>query len=78
MAQLRQEGMIQALTGPIERNDVETVAKHLEVLQGERRELYCLLAKRLIKVAHLKNPHRDYNGIKNIGGMGNETNCAYI
>jgi predicted short-subunit dehydrogenase-like oxidoreductase (DUF2520 family) len=53
-------GPVAALTGPVERGDAGTVAGHLAVLSGEDRELYRLLAKKLLKVAALKRPERDY------------------
>ncbi|MCD8045847.1 MAG: DUF2520 domain-containing protein [Clostridiales bacterium] len=53
-------GCAQALTGPIERNDVETVAAHLEGLSGEAEEVYRILSKQVIGVAREKHPDRDY------------------
>jgi predicted short-subunit dehydrogenase-like oxidoreductase (DUF2520 family) len=53
-------GPVAALTGPVERGDEATVANHLQVLSGEDKELYRLLAKKLIKVASLKRPTQDY------------------
>jgi predicted short-subunit dehydrogenase-like oxidoreductase (DUF2520 family) len=41
----------EALTGPVERCDTETVKKHLDSLTGENRELYRLLSKKLVGVA---------------------------
>jgi predicted short-subunit dehydrogenase-like oxidoreductase (DUF2520 family) len=41
----------EALTGPVERCDTETVRKHLDSLMGENRELYRLLSKKLVEVA---------------------------
>lgn len=49
-----------ALTGPAERADVRTVDKHLHVLSGEDREIYRLLTKKIVEVAKIKNPERDY------------------
>lgn len=50
----------EALTGPIERNDLETVRKHLSVLSGRERELYVNLGWILTDLAKKKNPERDY------------------
>ena len=58
------KGAIDALTGPVERADFQTVEKHLAVLSGERREIYRLLSKHLISVAEQKNPDRDYGKVK--------------
>lgn len=53
-------GCVNALTGPVERNDLQTVKKHVESLEGEDRQIYILLAKRLVKLAKAKNEDRDY------------------
>lgn len=53
----------QALTGPIERNDVETVRKHLAVLTEEEREVYTSLAQKLVGTARRKNPDKEYGEI---------------
>lgn len=57
-------GTVAALTGPIERADLETVKKHLEVLKGEERKMYCLLSHYVLTVAEMKNPDRDYKQMK--------------
>ena len=64
-------GVVQALTGPIERNDVDTVRKHLAVLNPKDRELYENLAERLIGISKRKNPKRNYEAMENVIG-GNE------
>lgn len=55
-----EKGPVQALTGPVERGDLHTVEKHLSVLDGENREVYRLLGRRLLDLAEQKNPDRDY------------------
>ena len=55
-----ENGCINALTGPVERNDLQTVKKHVESLEGGDRQIYILLAKRLVKLAKEKNEDRDY------------------
>jgi len=60
------KGVTRALTGPVERADLETVEKHLQVLAGEEREIYRLLSQQLVKIAERKNPDRDYGGLKDI------------
>lgn len=64
-------GVIQALTGPVERNDIDTVKKHLAVLNEQDRELYQNLGKRLIQISKIKNPERNYEAMEEIIG-GNE------
>ena len=60
---IAEDGLQQALTGPVERGDLETVRKHLGCLSAEQGKLYCLLAKELTKVARDKHPARDYAAI---------------
>lgn len=55
-----ENGCVKALTGPVERNDLQTVKKHVNSLKGEDRQIYILLAKRLVKLAKVKNEDRDY------------------
>lgn len=55
-----ENGCVNALTGPVERNDLQTVKKHVESLKGEDRQIYILLAKRLVNLAKTKNEDRDY------------------
>lgn len=55
-----ENGCVKALTGPVERNDLQTVKKHVESLKGEDRQIYILLAKHLVKLAKVKNKDRDY------------------
>lgn len=55
-----ENGCVNALTGPVERNDLQTIKKHVESLNGEDRQIYILLAKRLVKLAKVKNGNRDY------------------
>ena len=63
-------GIKDSLTGPIERNDVSTVLKHLEALdnintkdhrQDKYKELYKILSLKLVEIAKEKHPDRDYD-----------------
>lgn len=56
----------QALTGPIERNDAQTVRKHLAVLTEEERDVYINLAQKLVETARKKNPETEYGEILKI------------
>ena len=58
------KGVTQALTGPVERADGDTVNKHLDALDNEEKEIYRLLSKVLIDIAKQKNPDRDYNELE--------------
>lgn len=71
---LADAGPINALTGPVERADVSTVAHHLGVLPEREKEIYCNLANVLIEIAKCKNPQRDYGELTRLvqskGGPG--------
>lgn len=67
MKHLLEDGPVQALTGPVERGDSETVRKHLSVLgDGPEAALYRAASEALISIAERKNPDRDYAGLRRI------------
>lgn len=53
-----------ALTGPVERNDVATVQKHIAALSNEETDIYKLLSQRLIDIAKRKHPQRAYTDME--------------
>ncbi len=55
----------EALTGPVERCDTETVRKHLDVLADEYRDIYRQLSLKLVKIAASKGKS-DYEDMKRI------------
>lgn len=55
-----------ALTGPIERNDVETILTHLEHLTEEEKEIYLSLSLQVLKVAKAKHPERNYDELEGV------------
>ena len=70
MRHIAEDGVINSLTGPVERGDAETVRKHLECLEsGDDRELYTLLSRLLIPVAQARNPERSYRSVKEVTGF---------
>lgn len=52
---LAEYGCGEALTGPVERCDIETIAKHISVLAGDTLEIYKLLSRQLVDVAREKH-----------------------
>lgn len=60
------KGTIKALTGPMERGDLGTITKHLDILEGYDKILYCLLSLKLLSMAEVKNPHQDYDVLKQL------------
>lgn len=59
-----------ALTGPVERNDLGTVEKHLKALSDDKYEnvekIYRLLSLELVGIAKEKNCDRDYSKMQNL------------
>ena len=60
------KGPAAALTGPVERGDEKTIAKHLSCLNGRQREVYRVLSSRLIPIAESKHPDRLYQNIREV------------
>ena len=56
---IAKKGFPGSLTGPAERNDTDTIMKHLDVLEEEERTIYSLLTKRLAEISKVKHPDRD-------------------
>ena len=54
------------LTGPIERNDITTVLKHLKTLSGNSKEIYKAVSRQVLDVAKNKNKDRDYSEMEDI------------
>lgn len=61
-------GCKEALTGPIERGDSETVKKHLKALENKRlwNQAYRSNGKLVLEVAKKKNPQQDYNHMQQL------------
>lgn len=60
------DGCEKALTGPIERNDIGTVKKHLAVLQGDSGAIYKAVSRQVLEIAKTKNKDRDYSKMEDI------------
>ncbi len=53
---------LSALTGPVERNDTETVKRHLKCMTDPAgREIYIALSKKLVDMAMKRHPDGDYS-----------------
>ena len=59
-------GCEKALTGPIERNDISTVKKHLAVLETDDRDIYQAVSRQVLKIAKMKNEDRDYSKMEDV------------
>ncbi|MBE6034784.1 MAG: DUF2520 domain-containing protein [Clostridiales bacterium] len=66
MNRVLQAGSEASLTGPVERNDVQTVKKHKKALNEEERELYEVLSRHLVSIAKRKNKDKDYSEMEEI------------
>lgn len=56
----------EALTGPVERGDTDTVRGHMAVLTPQEQSVYAALSERLVDIAGRKNPERDYRELMDI------------
>lgn len=68
MTAVMEKGTILSLTGPVERNDMETVQKHIDALADDKTILnvYKSLGRVLAGIAEEKNPERDYTNMKQL------------
>lgn len=60
---IERNGFINSLTGPAERNDIDTVLKHLETMPNHYKHIYRDLSKKLIELSAKKHPNRDFSGL---------------
>ena len=65
---IKDNGVVKSLTGPVERGDSDTIIGHCKVLNDDDKKLYKLLSKNILQIAEVKNPGRDYNDLKLILG----------
>ncbi len=63
---IAKDGAVNALTGPVERGDADTVERHLAALQDDDREIYRLLSLRLVRIARQKHPDKDFTNLLNV------------
>ena len=60
-------GPAEALTGPVERNDVMTVRRHLECIEaGADREMYRAVSRKLVELTQKKHPDSDYTEMRRL------------
>ncbi|MBP5578605.1 MAG: DUF2520 domain-containing protein [Ruminococcus sp.] len=60
-------GPQEALTGPVERNDIETVARHIQCMDNDTdREMYRAVSRKLVEIAQYKHPENDYSEMKKL------------
>lgn len=66
LSNIAETGTVNALTGPIERNDTQTVQKHLQCLESKQEVLYRELSLVLADMARAKHPDRNYDEIEGL------------
>lgn len=66
LSNITEVGTVKALTGPIERNDLQTVQAHLECLENGQRALYQNLSQVLVEIARQKHPDRNYDEMEGL------------
>ncbi len=59
------DGTVGALTGPIERNDVSTVKKHLLTLEDNNKEIYKAVSREIVEIAKIKS-NNDYSEMEEL------------
>lgn len=66
---IKERGIVNSLTGPIERGDISTLKSHCNALKSDDEILYKLLSKNILEIAKVKNKNRDYKNIEEyLGG----------
>ncbi len=68
LSNIKEKGVVDSLTGPIERGDLTTVISHCEALNSSDRELYKKLSKNILEIAKIKNSNRDYEKLERFLG----------
>ncbi|AYE35844.1 hypothetical protein CP523_07820 [Clostridium septicum] len=66
---IREKGIKNSLTGPIERGDLSTIKSHCKSLSSEDEIMYKILSKNILEIAKVKNKNRDYKELEEyLGG----------
>lgn len=67
IASMLEKGCVNALTGPVERGDIQTVRKHLQALEGSKAgKIYQSLGSTMVELAKRRNPDRDYTPVRTL------------
>ncbi|MGG5461542.1 Rossmann-like and DUF2520 domain-containing protein [Clostridium sp. B9] len=61
---IKENSIVESLTGPLERGDLDTIIKHCEVLNRNDQKLYKVLSKEVLGIAKRKNKNRNYENIE--------------
>ncbi|WP_291637121.1 Rossmann-like and DUF2520 domain-containing protein [Clostridium sp.] len=66
---IKESGIISALTGPIERNDLDTIRHHMCAIPTGDAQLYKNLSLKLLPLSEKKHKDKDYTKLKEYLGM---------
>ena len=67
IASMLEKGCVNALTGPVERGDAQTVRKHLQALESSKAgKIYQSLGSTMVELAKRRNPDRDYTPVRTL------------
>lgn len=69
---INNKGLINSLTGPVERGDFNTINRHLLNIKEEDKDIYISLSNKILSLALEKNKDRDYEKIRDILGGRDE------
>ncbi|MFY9275518.1 MAG: Rossmann-like and DUF2520 domain-containing protein [Clostridium sp.] len=61
---IKENGIMKSLTGPVERGDLETITSHCKVLNQQDKKMYKLLSENILSIAEMKNKQRNYEKIR--------------
>ena len=61
---IKENGIMESLTGPVERGDLETITSHCKVLNQRDKKMYKLLSENILSIAEMKNKQRNYEKIR--------------
>jgi predicted short-subunit dehydrogenase-like oxidoreductase (DUF2520 family) len=61
---VKNNGFINALTGPVERNDLGTIKMHVDVIPKEDVKLYINLSLKLLSLSEKKHKNNEYKKLK--------------
>lgn len=66
ISNINKQGIVNSLTGCVERNDIETLVRHLAELEksDREREIYRLISKSLTEIAEQKHPETSFKQMK--------------
>ncbi len=66
ISNINKQGIVNSLTGCVERNDIETLVRHLAELEksDREREIYRLISKSLTEIAEQKHPETSFEQMK--------------